>query len=224
MYRESREVPSVTPPSETMSQNDMVETTFHLAEHYGRPFQWVGRITTPDMTWSSGQEDGQELEPITVDLPADMVTPMLAFARRHIGPNATEQQTSYWCHHFAYDVGSTALEMTGEVMGGVQGLADAQAGHVFTHGSEIPADGLTVGEHAAVGDKTVSAMPVHSMVGIGRAKNAMNDAMLAVQVDRPNGDLYVGDPAAYMHDLQSSRSQVGLYVQRTPLWLPAAGK
>ena len=206
-----------------LQNGEVVETTFHLAPSTGQPFRWVGRITTPHEIWSSGQEADQLLEPLTVDLPLGMVPPMLGFARKYIGPNATEQQMTYWCHTFAYAVGATALELTDNV--GTQWLADARARLLFSQGSKISPAELIAGEHAAVGDG-MSKRPVHSLVGIGPAKGAATGSTLAIQVDGQQGNLYVGDPAAYLEDLKASRSkynpsaQPGLYVQRTPLNLP----
>src|SRR5687767_15409223 len=111
-------------------------------------------------------------------------------------------------------------------MGGAQGLADAQARLLFLHGSKISPAELSRGEHAAVGDG-MCKWPVHSLVGIGQAKGVTTGSTLAIQVDGLQGNLYVGDPAAYLEDLNSSRSkynpssQPALYVQRTRLRLPA---
>lgn len=216
----------VTAPGDTPEEK-IVEVTFHLGYSGMQPFRWVGSITTPDEAWSSGQEANQQLEPLIVELPSALANNLLGFARKHIGRNATESQTTYWCHTFAHAVGTTAVELTGDIMGGTQGLADAQARHLSSQGSKIlPAD-LALGEHAVVADLNTSNTPIHSIVGIGRPKGRADGPTLAVQVDSQNGSLYVGDPAVYLEDLRSSRSireggsEPALYVQRTVLSVPA---
>lgn len=207
-------------------EQQTTDVTFRLAPRSDAlPYQWVESIATPDDVWHSGQEwyDPDKVESVTVELPVGMAQNLMDFARRHIGPHATDKEVAYWCHTFAHKVGTTALELAESVHGGEQSLADAKARDIFAKGDIVSASELAVGEHAVVGDadpKSTAKAPTHSMVGIGQPKGVADAASLAVQVDARNGNLYVGKPADYLQELRQARvhtrptTQPELYVVR----------
>ena len=218
-----------TPPHDEDSA-DHTEVTFHLGSPSNvLPFRWVAGIDTPHGSWRHRPDSDEELEQVTVDLPEHMSRKLIDFARRHIGPNATNQEIDFWCHTFAREVGATALSLTDTGRAGEHMLADAQAITLFSEGTIIPPSELGVGEHAVVGDARVGTArraPMHSLVGIGRPKGQEESPNLAVQVDTSRGNLYVGNPADYLEDVKRNNAHLSkppqpeLYVQRTPLEVP----
>ncbi|HSW80497.1 MAG TPA: hypothetical protein VLG47_06990 [Candidatus Saccharimonadales bacterium] len=208
------------------------EVTFHLAPaETDKPFRRVAGISANETNWRDGYVDqGIALEEYTTTLPTELSDRMLAFARRHIGPEATDKQTRYWCHTLAHRVGHTAMASSAPVNEGEGFRAYQQAESIYQNGARISPNELAVGEHGVVADSDTNRPetrgPIdHSMVGIGDG--------LAIQVDNEgphsefSGHLYIGRPDEYVKRLEAKRgvgettAQVGFYVHRDPVSDPA---
>lgn len=201
------------------------EVTFRLVPiKAGVPFQRVAGITLPEGSWRDRYVDSViRLESLAVELPADMTERLMSFARRHIGPDATDQETKYFCHTFAEAVGRTATASTMPETGNTNYEGLAQAKSIFENGSVISPQELEIGEHGVIGDpdenKPVTRSGLdHSLVGIGNGQ--------AIQVDGPGlgqyaGHLYIGKVADYLTWIDAvnlsagnTTAQPGLYVHR----------
>lgn len=217
----------ILPDHVATNQGPPAEVTFQLAPPApDQPFQRVAGIAVGEDTWQD-ERVAQEpaLEPLTVTLPEGMSRAMVAFAHKHIGPNATNPEIEYVCHTFAEAVGHTAAGSTVKEPEYVRYYGGtAQATSIYKNGVRIEPEELRVGEHGVVGDPdenkpaTRSAVE-HSMVGIGGGR--------AIQVDTHRGGLYIGRPEDYLKSVETrnarnnmTTTQPGLYVHREPVAVP----
>lgn len=204
--------------------------TFHLVPgsqgRHGEPLRKVAKIETAEDAWQHGATPEGQFEKLVVELPEGLPAGIVAFARRHIGPDATEPQIKFFCHTFAQEVGSTATESMVPDPEGTKAGGTSQALGIITNGTRIAAAELAAGEHVVVGESEETrprhrGAAAHSAVGIGGG--------LAIQVDGPRGgDLYVGYPQDYVEWLKEqdeamgATSDPGLYVHRESTPPPGA--
>jgi len=181
----------------------------------------VASITRGEDTWRhDGVPQDTTLDDLEIELPDILSGAIIDFARRHIGPGATEPEIRYFCHTFAQHVGETALESMLPDGEGLKRKGASQASSVVELGSRVKQEDIAVGEHVAVGQsketRPYPAAASHSLVGLGNG--------LGIQVDGPReGDLYIGHPQNYADWLRDKHhaeghedSDPGLYVHRTP--------